>query len=677
MPIAVALGISSVVAILPIMDLEVAVVTGAQRIFSGISMFSLLAIPFFILAGNIMNKGGIAVRLINLAKLITGRAPGALAQTNVIANMLFGAISGSGTAAASAMGSIIGPIEKEEGYDPNFSAAANIATAPTGLLIPPSNVMITFSLVSGGTSVAALFMAGYLPGILWGLACMIVIYFFAKKHGYRSKTSFTFKEAIHTILQAIPALLLIIIVIGGIIGGVFSATEGSAIAVVYALVLAFCYRSINLKSLWKIIVDSAKMSGMVVFLVGVSNILGWVMAFLQIPDAVAAALLSLTSNKYIILLIMNVILLVSGTFMDVTPAILIFTPLFLPICQSFGMSTIQFGLILVYNLCIGNITPPVGNALFVGIKVGRTSLSKVMPYMLMYYVAIIGGLLLGSVVASTDAASVFSVLREHSLSLRGGTDSLLEVESGSNDPVAYMLTAVLATLAAGGDINIPVLLAKQIILGVGLGLAIGWAAGRLIERAHATAKDAQTIFLFAVAIVAYALPSYLGGNGFLAVYLAGIVLGASDITGKVEMAHFFDTLTEMAEMTIFFLLGLLVTPARLPQMLLPGLALMAFMLFASRPIAVGMLLAPFRTNPRQVALVSWAGLRGAASVVFSLFAVVAGVPGGHDLFDLVFVIAVSSIVVQGSLLPAVAKKHLWLEQIFQNLPIFLSRMVEN
>lgn len=179
-PIAVALGISSVVAILPIMDLEVAVVTGAQRIFSGISMFSLLAIPFFILAGNIMNKGGIAVRLINLAKLITGRAPGALAQTNVIANMLFGAISGSGTAAASAMGSIIGPIEKEEGYDPNFSAAANIATAPTGLLIPPSNVMITFSLVSGGTSVAALFMAGYLPGILWGLACMIVIYFLPK-----------------------------------------------------------------------------------------------------------------------------------------------------------------------------------------------------------------------------------------------------------------------------------------------------------------------------------------------------------------------------------------------------------------------------------------------------------------------------------------------------------------
>ena len=194
------------------------------------------------------------------------------------------------------------------------------------------------------------------------------------------------------------------IVIGGIIGGVFTATEGSAIAVIYALILGILYRNITLKSFWKIAVDSAKMSGMIVFLIGVSNILGWVMAFLQIPDAVAAALLSLTSNKYVILLIMNVILLVSGTFMDVTPAILIFTPLFLPICQSFGMSTIQFGLILVYNLCIGNITPPVGNALFVGIKVGRTSLSKVMPYMLMYYVAIIGGLLLVTFIPAVSTA---------------------------------------------------------------------------------------------------------------------------------------------------------------------------------------------------------------------------------------------------------------------------------
>ena len=283
-PIAVALGISSICAILPVMDTSVAVLTGAQRIFSGISVFSLLAIPFFILAGNIMNKGGIAVRLINLAKLVTGRAPGALAHTNVVANMLFGALSGSGTAAASAMGSIIGPIEKDEGYDPNFSAAANIATAPTGLLIPPSNVMITFSLVSGGTSVAALFMAGYIPGILWGLACMVVIYFIAKKKGYRSTSKFTGKEKIKVLLEAIPCLLLIIIVIGGIIGGIFTATEGSVVAVVYSLLLSlFGYKSIKLKEIPRILKESAEMTGIIIFLIGVSSIMSWVMALTNIP----------------------------------------------------------------------------------------------------------------------------------------------------------------------------------------------------------------------------------------------------------------------------------------------------------------------------------------------------------------------------------------------------------
>ena len=388
-PIAVALGISSVCAILPVMDTSVAVLTGAQRIFSGISVFSLLAIPFFILAGNIMNKGGIAVRLINLAKLITGRAPGALAQTNVIANMLFGAISGSGTAAASAMGSIIGPIEKDEGYDPNFSAAANIATAPTGLLIPPSNVMITFSLVSGGTSVAALFMAGYIPGILWGLACMLVIYFIAKKKGDRAKTKFTFKEAMKIVLQALPCLLLIIIVIGGIIGGIFTATEGSVVAVVYSLVLSlFFYRSISLKDLPKIFKESAEMTGIIIFLIGVSSIMSWVMAFTNIPTAVSNGLLAISSNKIVIFLLINVILLIVGTFMDMTPACLIFTPIFLPVCTALGMNPIHFGIMLIFNLCIGTITPPVGTTLFVGVKVGKVKIETVFRQLLIYFAAI-------------------------------------------------------------------------------------------------------------------------------------------------------------------------------------------------------------------------------------------------------------------------------------------------
>ena len=400
-PIAVALGISSVCAILPVMNMDVAVLTGSQRIFSGISVFSLLAIPFFILAGNIMNKGGIAVRLINFAKLITGRAPGALAQTNVLANMLFGSISGSGTAAASAMGSIIGPIEKEEGYDPNFSAAVNIATAPTGLLIPPSNVMITFSLVSGGTSVAALFMAGYIPGILWGLACMLVIFVIAKRKGYRAKAKFTAKEAGKVVLQAIPCLLLIVIVIGGIIFGIFTATEGSVVAVVYSLFLSlFVYKSIKLKDLPQIFKESAEMTGIIIFLIGVSSIMSWVMAFTNIPAIVSAGLLSISSNKYVIFLLINVILLLVGTFMDMTPACLIFTPIFLPVCSALGMNTIHFGIMMIFNLCIGTITPPVGTTLFVGVKVGGVKIETVFRQLLVYFAAIFVVLMLVTYIPS-------------------------------------------------------------------------------------------------------------------------------------------------------------------------------------------------------------------------------------------------------------------------------------
>ena len=388
-PIAVALAVSSVCAILPIMNFDVALLTGAQRVFSGISVFSLLAIPFFILAGNLMNKGGIAIRLINLAKLITGRAPGALAQTNVIANMLFGSISGSGTAAASAMGSIIGPIEKEEGYDPNFSAAVNIATAPTGLLIPPSNVMITFSLVSGGTSVAALFMAGYIPGILWGLACMLVVYLLAKKNGYRSTTTFKGKEKLNVVIQALPCLLMIVIVIGGIIKGIFTATEGSVVAVVYCLVLSLVfYKSIKLGELPKIFIESAEMTGIIIFLIGVSGIMSWVMAFTNIPAAVSSALLAISSSKIVILLMINIILLIVGTFMDMTPACLIFTPIFLPVCTALGMNVIHFGIMMIFNLCIGTITPPVGTTLFVGVKVGQVKIETVFRQLLIYFFAI-------------------------------------------------------------------------------------------------------------------------------------------------------------------------------------------------------------------------------------------------------------------------------------------------
>ena len=394
-PISYSIGISALVAILQTVPLDVSVVTGAQRIFVGMSKFSLTAIPFFVLAGNLMNQGGIAKRLVDFVMAILGKLPGALLVTNAGANALFGAISGSASAAAAAVGSMVEKGEEEQGYDKAICAATNGASAPSGLLIPPSNALITYSLASGGTSVAALFLAGYIPGIIWALCCILVGILIAHKKGYKGAPGkYNWKNLLVCTLRALPALSLIVVVIGGIVAGIFTATEGSAIAVVYALILGICYKNITVKSFWNIVVDSAKMSGMIVFLIGVSNILGWVMAFTQIPQAVSAALLGLTDNPVLILLIMNVILLIAGTFMDVTPAILIFTPLFLPIVTGFGISPIHFGLILVYNLCIGNITPPVGNTLFVAIKVGHSSLAKVMPYMLLYYIAILAGLML-------------------------------------------------------------------------------------------------------------------------------------------------------------------------------------------------------------------------------------------------------------------------------------------
>ena len=390
-PIGVAIGLSSAVSMICMIPANVSFATSAQRIFAGSNSFSLIAIPFFILAGNIMNNGGIATRLVNCAKVIAGRMPGALAQSNVVANMLFGAISGSGAAAAAAMGSTIGPLEEKEGYDKNYSVAVNVASAPVGMLIPPSNTMIVYSSIAGSVSIAALFMAGYIPGIIWGGAVMILAGIMAKKRGYQAEERVTFKIAMKTFWQAIPSLLLIIIVIGGILAGVFTATEGSAIAVVYATVLSLIYK---LKDIPRIVLESAKTTGIITFMIGLSSIMSWAMAFTEIPDMIATAILGLTDNKILILLLINVLLLVVGTFMDVTPAILIFTPILLPICTAFGMSPIQFGILLCFNLSIGTITPPVGTILFTGCRVGGVTIESVIKYMLPYFAIIFVALLL-------------------------------------------------------------------------------------------------------------------------------------------------------------------------------------------------------------------------------------------------------------------------------------------
>lgn len=388
-PISVSMGVGSVLAMLTVFNFDRVAITAAQRTFTGINSFSLLAIPFFVLAGVVMNNGGIAQRLINFAKSLIGFIPGALAQTNVVANMLFGAISGSGVAAAAAIGSAIGPQEKTEGYKPSFSAAANIASAPSGMLIPPSNIFIIYSLASGGTSVAALFVAGYIPGILWGLSCMVVAYYFAKKLGYRSERLPRLGEQLRVFVEAIPALLLIFIIVGGIISGVFTPTEASCIAVVYAMALSLIYRSIKVSQIPGFLLDASKTTGMIIFMIGVSSIMAWIMAYAKIPGYIAESLLSITNSPFAILLMMNVIMLLLGCVMDPTPAVLIFAPIFLPVALSLGIDIVHFGVIMVFNLSIGTITPPVGPILFTGCKIASLKIEDVFKPLLPYFAALV------------------------------------------------------------------------------------------------------------------------------------------------------------------------------------------------------------------------------------------------------------------------------------------------
>ncbi|MHA6630849.1 TRAP transporter large permease [Pseudonocardia sichuanensis] len=388
-PVSVAVGLSSLAAMFVILGTEDGVLTSAQQIFRGINSFPLLAIPFFVLAGVIMNNGGIALRLINAAKVLVGKAPGSLAQTNVAANALFGAVSGSGVAAAAAVGSTMGPLQAKDGYERSFSAATNIASAPSGMLIPPSNLMIVYSLVSG-SSVAALFVAGYLPGIAWAVVCMAIVHLYARKRPELKVTDrLGAAQAFKVLLDAVPALLLIVVVIGGILAGVFTPTEASCIAVLYALLLSFLYRAISVRQLPGILMDATRTTSVVMFLIGVSTIMGFVLSFARIPQMVSEAMFSLTRNPVMLLLLIAVMLLVIGCFMDPTPAVLIFTPIFLPIVESFGIHPVHFGLMIVFALSIGTITPPVGPILFVGAKVADLGIEDVIRRLIPFFVALI------------------------------------------------------------------------------------------------------------------------------------------------------------------------------------------------------------------------------------------------------------------------------------------------
>jgi len=389
-PISFSIGISSLLTMLMSINSLPALTTVSQRMATGIDSFALLAIPFFILAGQIMNSGGIARRLIDFAKVLVGKLPGGLAFVNIMASMLFGAISGSAVAAASAIGGFMHPVMKKEGYDESFSAAVNITSSTTGLIIPPSNILIVYSLASGGVSIAALFIAGYIPGILLGLSLMGVAGAYSVKHKYKVEFHITFGEAVKKFFDAIPSLLLVIIVIGGIVAGYFTATEASAIAVFYALILSvFIYKEVNLKDLPKILLQSATTTAIVMLLIGTSMAMSWVMAYENIPQNVAQALITLSESKIVILIIINLLLLFVGTFMDMTPAVLIFTPIFLPVAVKLGIDPIHFGIIMVMNLSVGLCTPPVGSVLFVGCSVAGLPIMRVVKPLIPFFIAMI------------------------------------------------------------------------------------------------------------------------------------------------------------------------------------------------------------------------------------------------------------------------------------------------
>ncbi|CAD5701083.1 TPA: TRAP transporter large permease [Escherichia coli] len=394
-PIGICIVIASFSTMMLVLPFDVAMFSTAQKMFSSLDSFALLAVPFFVLSGVIMNSGGIASRLVNFAKLFTGKLPGSLSYTNIVGNMMFGAISGSAIAASTSIGGVMVPMSAREGYDRSFAAAVNIASAPTGMLIPPTTAFILYALASGGTSIAALFAGGLVAGLLWGIGCMLVTLIVAKRHNYRVFFTVQKGMVLKVSVEAIPSLMLIVIIVGGIVQGIFTAIEASAIAVVYTLLLTVVfYRTLKLKDLPSILLQTVVMTGVIMFLLATSSAMSFSMSITNIPTALSNMILGISANKLVILLVITVFLLIIGAFMDIGPAILIFTPILLPIMIKLGVDPIHFGIIMIYNLAIGTITPPVGSGLYVGASVGKVKVEEVIKPLLPFYAVIIGVLLL-------------------------------------------------------------------------------------------------------------------------------------------------------------------------------------------------------------------------------------------------------------------------------------------
>lgn len=382
-PIIYAIGLSSVITTL-YLDLPLQMVV--QNSIMGMSKFSLLAVPFFIFAGEIMSSGGIATRLIDLSNALVGWLRGGLAMVNIVASMFFGGISGSSAADTSSLGSVLIPIMRKQGYDGEFATNVTMASSVQGILIPPSHNMVLYAMVAGSVSIGALFMAGFVPGVLLGVALMIYSYIVAVKRNYPKGDKFELKNVWVSVKRAYLGLLTVLIVVFGVIGGIFTATESAAIASVYAFIITFfVYREIPLKEFWAIVRRTIKTLSIVIILIGVSASFGWLLAYLKVPELVTASIFAVSTNPIVVMMILNVILLLLGTIMDMSAIILIASPVLLPIAVKVGMDPVHFGVVMILNLGIGLITPPVGSTLFIGSAISGISMERLSKTLLPFY----------------------------------------------------------------------------------------------------------------------------------------------------------------------------------------------------------------------------------------------------------------------------------------------------
>lgn len=392
LPVGFALGLSSLVYLVVVQHAPV--VASMQRIVVAADSFSLLALPLFIISGNLMTDGGISRRLIDFVDALVGWIRGGLAIVTTIACMFFGAISGSNTATTAAIGSIMIPGMKEKKYDVDFAAAITSASGVLGAIIPPSLMMISYGTITGA-SISGLFMGGFFPGILCGLSLIVVSYVICRKKGFVSDKKFSFSRLLTTFKNAILAIIMPVIVLGGIYGGIFTPTEAAAVACVYCYIIAsFVYKEIGIKDLPRILISSIQTSSGIMLLVCTASLFGWALTVGKVPQAVAAAILGITKNKFLILLLINVVLLVVGCFLESIAAIVIMTPVLFPISTALGIDPIHFGIIVCVNICIGTLTPPFGVCLFVSSGLTKLPIERIAKKSLPFLCALLICLLL-------------------------------------------------------------------------------------------------------------------------------------------------------------------------------------------------------------------------------------------------------------------------------------------